>query len=258
MISSVKGIYLELRGFSVLCQWYQYRGKTAASSFTGSGEYVWYVGKDACTQSSDQRFLSLFFLLSRAEGSTQSSEENDKAWERRDGTPSSWLLCIRIREVSLLPAWTHARLWWWSNVGVWGRAPFASSWRWLPAKCREWQGQKPLVSLCSSGCAEARWCKPLSCCPEQQGSGGKSSISCCPHCSCLSPNFILLVSDRCRLTKEPLLHPSCCSHCVVRCVCPCCSTQLWVCDALPPAGAAPASLPRQVSALSCLSEKENC
>ena len=140
-------------------------------------------------------------------------------------------------------------------VGVRGRAPFALSRSWLPAKCGEWQGQKPLVSLHSSGCAEAQQCKPSpSLCTEQRGSVGESSISCCPHCSCFPPNFILLVYDRCgwtKRTKKPFFHPSRCSHCMVRCVCPHHSTQLQTCDALPPAGAAPASLHCQVSALSC-------
>lgn len=137
-------------------------------------------------------------------------------------------------------------------VGVRGRAPFAPSWSWLPAKCGEWQGQNSFVSLCSSGCAEALRRKPSpSLCTEQRGSGGEGSISCWPHCSCFSPDFVLLVYDRCRLTKKPLFHPSRSSHCMVRHVCPQGSTRLRTRDALPPAGAAPASLHHQVSALSC-------
>lgn len=196
-----------------------------------------------------------FFTLSRAEGSIQSSEEHGKTGERRDGTASSWFLCVGIGEVSLPPAWARARGGG-VMVGVQGRAPFAPSRSWLPAKRGERQGQKPLISLRGSGWAEARWCKPSPfCCAEQQGSGGeggggKSSISCCPHCSCFSSDFILLIYDRCRWTEKPLFHPSRCSRCTVTRVCPRHSPQLRPRDALPPAGAALASLHHQVSALS--------
>jgi len=89
---------------------------------------------------------------------------------------------------------------------------------------------------------------------QQRGSLGGSSISCCPHCSCFSPDFILWVYDRCRSTQrteKPCFHPSCCSHRMLRRVCPHRSTRLRMHDALPPAGAAPDSLHCQVGALSC-------
>lgn len=122
--------------------------------------------------------------------------------------------------------------------------------------CGAWLGQKPLASLCSSSCAGAGWCKPPS---EQQGSMGDSSISGCPHCSCCSPNFILLVDNKCRLTKrtkKPIFHPSYSSQCMVRCVCPHCPTWLRTSGALPPAGPAPALLLHQVSALSCCERRK--
>lgn len=167
-----------------------------------------------------------------------------------EGWDPQLLVSLRQDRRGVPAASRGACSWWWSDGWVQGRAPFAPSRSWLPAKRGERQGQKPLISLGGSGCAEARWCKPSpSCCAEQQGSGGgKSSISCCPHCSCFSSDLTLLIYDRCRWTKKPLFHPSRCSHCTVTRVCPHHSPQLRPHDALPPAGAALASLHHQVSA----------